>query len=50
MASLLELVQGPVTLVVNEKEQKFASGSEAIASLSERYDVRSIEGARITLD
>lgn len=49
VASLLELNQGPVTLVVDGKEQKFASGSEAIASLSERYDVVSIEGARITL-
>ena len=50
VASLLELVQGPVTLLMDGKEQKFASGSEAVASLSERYDVRSIEGARITLD
>ena len=49
VASLLELNQGSVTLVVDGKEQKFASGSEAIASLSERYDVVSIEGARITL-
>ena len=50
VASLLELIEGSVTLVVGGKEQAFASGSEALASLAERYDVRSIEGAKITLD
>lgn len=50
VTSVLELVQGPVTLVIDGKEQMFASGEAAIASLTERYDIRSIEDAKITLD
>ena len=47
---LLELAEGPVRLVIDGQERTFASGEDAVASLSERYDIRSIEGARITLD
>ena len=48
-AGLLELVNGPVTLVIDEKEKKYESGAEAIKSLKERYDIRSISGAKIIL-
>ena len=49
ISSLLELVSGPVTLVMDGEEKKFASGEEAVKSLKDRYDIRTIEGAKITL-
>lgn len=48
-SSMLELVKGPVTLVIDGEEKKYLSGEEAIKSLKDRYDIRSIEGAKITL-
>lgn len=48
-SGLLELVKGPVTLVIEGEEKKFESGEEALKSLKDRYDIRSIEGAKITL-
>ena len=49
VSGLLELVQGPVTLVLDGKEQAFATGEEALESLREKVEVRSIEGAKISL-
>ena len=48
-SSLLELVAGSVTLVVDGKESKFSSGEEALKSLKDRYDVKSIRDAKIEL-
>lgn len=48
-SSLLELVSGPVTLVVDGKESKFSSGEEALKSLKDRYDVKSIRDSKIEL-
>ena len=48
-SGLLELVKGPVTLIIEGEEKKFESGEEALKSLKDRYDIRSIEGAKITL-
>ena len=50
VSSLLELAKGPVTLVIDGKEQAFDSGEAAVASLTQRYDVRNIEDAKITLE
>lgn len=48
-ASLLELVNGPVTLIIDGNEKEYPSGEEAVRSLKDRYDVRSISGAKIEL-
>ena len=49
VSALLSLVSGPVTLIVEGKEQKYESGAAALESLKDRYDVKSIKGATIEL-
>ena len=49
LSGLLELTKGKVTLLIDGKEQTFASGQEAIASLNDRYDIRSISECKIEL-
>ena len=49
VSSLLELVRGKVTLVIDGQETEYNSGEEALRSIRDRYDIRSIEGARIEL-
>ena len=49
VSGLLELARGPVTLVLEGKEQAFSSGAEALQSLKDRYDVKNIEGMKIEL-
>ncbi len=48
-SSLLELIKGSVTLVIDGKEQTYPSGEAAIDSLNDRYDIKSIEGAKVEL-
>lgn len=48
-SSLLELMKGSVTLVIDGKETVYNTGEEAIASLKDRYDIKSIENAKIEL-
>lgn len=48
-ASLLELIKGDITLIIDGKEQTFPSGEEALKALKERYEIKSIEGARVEL-
>ncbi len=48
-SSLLELINGPVKLVIDGKETVYNTGEEAIASLKDRYDIKSISGAKIEL-
>ena len=48
-SSLLELMKGPVTLIIDGEEKEYSSGEEAIASLKDRYDVKSIRDAKIEL-
>jgi len=48
-SSLLELVKGKVTLVIDGKETEYSSGEEALRSLKDRYDIKAIEGARVEL-
>lgn len=49
VSTLLELAKGPVTLVIGGKENTFGSGEEALRSLKDRYEIRSLEGAKIEL-
>ena len=49
VSSLLELTKGPTTLIIEGKEQSYTTGEEALKSLNDRYDIRSVEGARIEL-
>jgi FlaA1/EpsC-like NDP-sugar epimerase len=49
VSSLLEMVKGSVTLVIEGREQTFVSGEEALKSLKDRYEIRSIEGAKVEL-
>ena len=48
-SSLLELVKGKITLVIDGKETEYASGEDALKALKDRYDIKSIEGARVEL-
>lgn len=48
-SSLLELVKGPVTLVIDGKETTYTSGEEALNTLKDRYEIKSIEGAKVEL-
>ena len=49
ISSLLELIKGPVTLVIDGEEKTFESGEEAVQSLKGRYDIKRIEGAKVEL-
>ena len=49
VATLLEITEGPVTLVVDGQQKSFASGQEALQSLKDRYDVTAIQSPEITL-
>lgn len=49
LASLLELSRGPVTLVIDGKEQRFANGEEALSSLGGRYEIHALEGLKAEL-
>ncbi len=48
-SSLLELVKGSVTLVIDGKEQAYSSGEEALRALKDRYEIKSIEGVKVEL-
>lgn len=49
VAALLELTEGPVTLVIDGQKKDFTSGEEALRSLRDRYDVTAIHSPEITL-
>lgn len=49
VSSLMEFVKGPVTLVIDGQETSYPSGEEALNSLRDRYEIRSIEGAKVEL-
>ena len=49
VSSLMELISGPVTLVIDGQETQYASGEEAVGSLRDRYEIKAIEGARVEL-
>ncbi len=49
VSGLLELTKGKITLVINGKENTYESGEDALKALKDRYEIRSIEGARIEL-
>ena len=47
LTGLLELVKGPVTLMLNGEKSEYESGEAALAALPGRYVVKGIEGATI---
>ena len=49
VSALLSLSSGPVTLIVDGREQKYESGTAALESLKDRYEIKSIKGATIEL-
>lgn len=49
VTALLEIAEGPVTLVIDGQKTDFASGKEALKSLRERYDVTGVRSPEITL-
>ncbi len=49
VSGLLELVKDKVTLVIDGKETEFASGEEALKSLKDRYDIKTIADAKVEL-
>lgn len=48
-SSFLELAKGKVTLVIDGKETEYENGEAALKSLKDRYDIKSIEGAKVEL-
>lgn len=49
VSSLLELIKEKITLIIDGKETEYSSGEEALQSLKDRYEIKSIEGARVEL-
>ncbi len=49
LTGLLELVQGPVTILVDGKETRYRNARECLANLTSQYDVIRIEATRIEL-
>ena len=49
LSALLSLASGPITLIVDGREQKYESGTAALESLKDRYEIKSIQGATIEL-
>ena len=49
VTSLLEVISGPVELEIDGKPQKYASGSDALENLKDRFEVKSIEATKIVL-
>lgn len=50
VSSILEVAEGPVTLVINGKEQTFGSANEALGTLKQRYEIKRIIMPRIELE
>jgi len=49
VSSLMEFIDGSVTLVIDGQETSYPSGEEALNSLRDRYEIKSIEGAKVVL-
>ena len=49
VSSLMELMQGPVTVDADGQTRTFPNGDEALKELKERYEVEKIEGATVKL-
>lgn len=49
VSSLLELMKNKVILVIDGKDQEYENGEEALKSLKDRYDIRSISDAKVEL-
>ena len=49
VSSLLQMISGPVRILVDGHEHEYVDGSEALKALRDRYEVESIEGAKISL-
>ena len=50
VASLLEMVRGPVTIITDAGEEKeYPDGEEALKALQEQVEVEEIRGAKIFL-
>ncbi len=50
VSSLLEIVEGPVTLVIGGQEKKFETARDAQKTLTQRYEVKRISTPRIELE
>ncbi len=50
VSTVLDLSDGPVTLVMNGQEKRFDSAREAIETLTRRYEVKRITSPRIELE
>ncbi len=50
VSSILEVTEGPVTLVLNGQERRFTSAHDAMITLTQRYEVKSITAPRIELE
>ena len=49
LTELLAVIHTPLILSIDGKEEKYGSGAEALAALAEKYDVVSIDAAKIVL-
>ena len=49
LTALLELARGPVTVTLDGQERRFASGDEALRSITGRYDVAALDDLRLEL-
>lgn len=49
VTSLLEVIPGPVELVIDGKSQQYTSGHEALEHIKDRFEVKNIEATKIAL-
>jgi len=49
LSALMEIVEGPVTVVIDGQEKRFEGGMACLDSLDGEYDVQSVNASRITI-
>lgn len=50
VTGLMETIGSPVTLVIDGKEKKYRTGTEALADLHTKYFIKSIKGESLTVE
>ena len=49
VSSLMEVIEGPLTVVIDGKEIQYANGLECLSSLEGEYKVQSVQAQKVTL-
>ena len=49
VSSLMDVVEGPVTVIIDGKEIRYESGQECLSSLEGEYKVQAVQAAKVSL-